>query len=631
MEAKGWVNGCVIKKIEVILSMKKFLFIGVLTLTITSLVAQTGCVPYSLTLTSDVANGGPTMVSYTVLNGNQILEMGQMSFDVNTPIVTDTFCNSGVCNLTLYIDPVTFPASGTFSSQISAFGAPLQFFNYQESNGVIVATFCATIPCPTSIQVQPSSCDTYGFYVPAYLPASNVSWEFGDGFFSSNTSPSQSHTYTEDGVYVVTAQVSNPGCGPTYPLLATVNVDCPEVILCPSQLILDTLSCQDYYLHFDTEAPGAVQWQIDGFEYTSNTAEFYIPFGNGWHEIIAIYMPTGDEGCTMGGCSTCPITFYDTLTVSCDICQPVFIGMTSVADLGGTNNINYTLSTLDGDLIDQNVASFSDVNPVVELSPCLADDCYLLHICSPTPLADSNFVVDVVEPLIIYQSTHFNVFGCYGMDVVLALNTDCAPPPPPLDTCNGEWLRWNTTASYLTMPPVFNPDTIQWSVTDALGNLLDQGVYGTTDTNPYYADSVCASLPLSCYFLHLTTNDQIWGATYLEVDASMDTIVFDNVWMNVVNPDVELDFLINPTSCPTHVDAEVRQDGMLYPNPAGDYIHYQGEHAFVQYEILDLSGKVIERHTASPPSIFVGNLSSGIYFLKTFSLEGAAVHSFVKE
>jgi len=70
---------------------------------------------------------------------------------------------------------------------------------------------------------------------------------------------------------------------------------------------------------------------------------------------------------------------------------------------------------------------------------------------------------------------------------------------------------------------------------------------------------------------------------------------------------------------------------MLYPNPAGDFIHCQGAQSFFQYEILDLSGKVVERHMASQPSIFVGNLSSGIYFLKTISMEGAAVHSFVKE
>lgn len=611
--------------------MKKFLSGLLVLFFVQNLKAQTGCVSYSLTMTSDVANGGPAMVGYSVLMANQILETGQMNFDAVAPSVTDTFCTSGACNLTLYIDPAVMPAPGTFDIQVSAFDSPLQFFNYQESNGVIVATFCSTSPCPTAIQVQSATCNSFTFNVSANQPTTQVEWNFGDGTFSSNGSAVQTHSYPENGAYAITASVSNPGCGPLYPLTATVNVDCPQQVLCPNQLILDTLTCQDYYLHFDTPAPGSVNWLIDGVEYSTVNSEFYFTFDNGWHEVVASYIPTGNEGCTMGGCSTCLITFYDTVIVSCNICQPVFIGMTSVADLGGTTSINYTLSTLDGDLIDQNSASFSDVNPVVELSPCLVDDCYLLHICSPTPLADSNFVVDAVEPMIIYQSNFFNDFGCYGLDVVLALNTDCAPPPPPLDTCNGEWLRWNSTATYLTMPPVFNPDTIQWSVTDALGNLLDQGVYGTTDANPFYADSVCASLPLTCYFLLLSSNDQIWGATYLEVDASMDSIAFDNVWMNVVNPNVELDFLINPTSCPTHVDSNDRQDWLLYPNPAGDFIHCQGSQAFYQYEILDFSGKVIEQNTSTQASIFVGDLSSGLYFLKAFSKDGVKVHSFVKE
>jgi len=634
MEAKDLANGCIIPKIELILNMKNIWVLVIVLFCWRKADAQSGCVHYELTMHSDVLLGGPTSVNYSILLANQVLESGQMDFTEAVNVVSDTFCTSGACNLTLYLDPLSMPLADNFSVQISAFGGPLQFFDYQAVNGVIVATFCATIPCPTNIQVQASSCNTYGFYVPAYLPASSVSWDFGDGTFPSNTLPSQSHSYTNDGIYVVTAQVNNPGCGPVYPLNATVNVDCPEVSLCPTQLILDTLSCQDYYLHFDTDAPGSVQWQIDGINYTSNTAEFYMPFGNGWHEIIAIYMPTGNEGCTMGGCAACPITFYDSVTVSCTICQPIFIGMTSVADFGGTSSISYTLSTLDGDLIEQNQAGFSDINPVVELSPCLVDDCYLLHICSPTPLADSNFVVDVVDPMIIYQSNYFNVFGCYGMDVVLALNTDCAPPPPPLDTCNGEWLRWSSTATYLTMPPVFDPDTIQWTVSDALGNLIDQGVYGITDVNPLYADSVCAALPLTCYFLQLSSSDQIWGAAYLEVDASMDTIAYQNVWMNVVNPIANFDFLLDPTSCPSHVSSHSDENWLLYPNPAGDFIHCQSLQAFYQYEIIDVSGKLMAKDSFNPSlktSIFVGDLAGGVYFLKAYSKDGISVHSFMKE
>jgi hypothetical protein len=131
--------------------------------------------------------------------------------------------------------------------------------------------------------------------------------------------------------------------------------------------------------------------------------------------------------------------------------------------------------------------------------------------------------------------------------------------------------------------------------------------------------------------LELSSSDQIWGATYLEVDASMDTIAYDNVWMNVVSPSANFDFLINPNSCPSNVDTHDRQDWLLYPNPAGDFIYCQGPQGIYQYEILDFSGKVIEQHTSTQASIFVGDLSSGLYFLKALSKEGITVHSFVKE
>ena len=594
--------------------------------------AQTGCVNYTLQMNSNIAMGGPNAVAYNILNANQSIQSGSMIFNDTTLSVVDTFCISGACNLTLYIDPASVPVDGSFQVQISAFGMPLQFFDYQMNNGLIVATFCATIPCPTSIQVQESTCDSYTYYVAAYLPASSVDWNFGDGSLISSGNPYQSHTYADNGLYVTSATVHNPGCGQPYTMLATVNVDCPVVPLCPSQLILDTLSCSDYYLHFDTPAPGSVQWQIDGNTYNTTNAELYLPFENGWHEIIAFYTPTGNEGCTMGGCATCPITFYDTVTVNCNQCQSVFIGLTSVPDLGGTGSVVYTLSTLDGNLVDQNQAGFSANNPVVELNPCLADDCYLLHICSPTPLSDSNFVVDAVDPLIVYQSNYFNVFGCYGLDVVLSLNTDCAPPPP-IDTCDGERLRWNTTATYLTMPPVFNPDTVLWAATDYLGNVLGQGDFVFTDGNPVFSDSVCAPLPLSCYTLHLTSSDVLWGATYWEVDASMQAVDFNNVWMNVANPDLTMDFVLDESVCTIDVSERGHSKLAIYPIPARDQLNIKSDQKGV-WMIMDMGGRIVTQSKSAQSgnqNIDVSQMASGMYHLRWISDDSVEVISFVKE
>jgi hypothetical protein len=301
------------------------------------------------------------------------------------------------------------------------------------------------------------------------------------------------------------------------------------------------------------------------------------------------------------------------------------MAMTSVPELGGTGAVSYTLSSLDlSETIVQSQAGFSSTNPVVELAPCLQDGCYLLHICSPTPLADSNFVVDVVDPMIIYQSQYFEVSGCYGLDVVLSLNTDCAPPPP-VDTCSGERLRWSAMATYLTMPPVFNPDTLNWTITDVAGMLLDQGDFITTDLNPSISDSICAANPLTCYFLNIQCNDQIWGAAYMEIDANMLNVVHENVWINVTSPQTELDFLMDPNSCPNRVDEQSLDDVKVFPNPADEHVQIQyrsmGEYSI---ELIASDGRCVRtwQHMMSGNVILnLEKIPAGVYAVRV--MEGA--------
>lgn len=360
--------------------------------------------------------------------------------------------------------------------------------------------------------------------------------------------------------------------------------------LCPQSLLLDSLTCSDYFFHFDVASPGSVLWQVDGVQISTPSAELYWPWDNGLHEVIAWYYPTGDEGCNAGGCPTCAITFYDTLTVSCMECTPVTIGVTSVLDLGGTATIsNYTLMGINSGTLVQNSLSFTADQPVQLIDACLADDCYQLHVCSPTPIADSNLFVDAVAPFEFVSQQFFSVPGCFGVDVLLDLNSNCTLST---DTCDGSWMVFSSEAVYLTMPPFFSPDTLSWYWHDWQGSTLDSGVFVYSDNQPFYTDSVCVSSPLLCYDLTLDFPDDIFGFTYLDYSAQLDTVSYFGYMNANVNHDM-LSFVMSD-SCGNNV-AFIQPDGVtVFPNPASDeFTVASGGIGPSALTIMDMQGRIV--------------------------------------
>jgi hypothetical protein len=183
------------------------------------------------------------------------------------------------------------------------------------------------------------------------------------------------------------------------------------------------------------------------------------------------------------------------------------------------------------------------------------------------------------------------------------------------------------------MPPVFKPDTIQWSAMDYLGNVLGQGDFVFTDGNPVFSDSVCAPLPLSCYTLHLVSTDQLWGAAYLEVDASMGAIAFNNVWMNVVDPDLSLDFILDESTCTIDVSESKDSHFSIYPIPAQDMLTIASDQ-IGQWMIFDLEGRLILESKSAHVGVQqldVSQINSGIYHFRWISDDSVKVISFVKE
>ncbi len=587
------------------------------------------CINYYLRFQSNVPAGGPGGLFYNITAANLTIGGGSVDFTSGNLEQWDTLCMTAGCNLTITIDMAGAPQLDAFDFQIYAFGQPLQFMSYDVNGSVIIATFCSTIGCPTQIQSQMMDCDTYDFYVPAYV--GNVSWNFGD---TSNdpTGSYQQHTYLQDGLYSVIAMVDAAGCGPEYTLVLPVNVDCATTQLCPTQLVLDTLTCQEYYIHFNTPAPGSVDWQVDGFSFSTPTAEMTQFFPNGLHTIIAIYHPTGWEGCTMGGCSDCPITFYDTVTVECDVCEPVFMGFTSVPDLGGTEMLFYTITNEDGTVVNEGQVNFTANQPVFDFFDCWLPGCYYLDICSEGAVADSNFIVDVIEPLTIISNEQYTTGVCNGRLLQLGLNSDCQINPT--DTCSGTWLSWNTMASYLTMPPTFDLDTLAWSVLDQWGNTLADGIQGFSEDFPEWSDSLCLSLPLSCYQLQMDLLDNITGLTYLDVTCHADTIVHSGI-MNVVQNSFEANFQLEQgLNCFGNAVLNREESSIaIYPNPANEILNIRmtDTHANQQPVIIyNMQGqKVMEAMMNSMLSLTldIRTLSPGIYTINI----GDTYLRFVKE
>ena len=88
--------------------------------------------------------------------------------------------------------------------------------------------------CPTALNVVEQSCSNYGFYL-SDTPVGNVTWNFGDGATTTGGIEIV-HSYTANGVYVVTATYSGPECPETLTLNATVEVNCGTINECPTEI-----------------------------------------------------------------------------------------------------------------------------------------------------------------------------------------------------------------------------------------------------------------------------------------------------------------------------------------------------------------------------------------------------------
>ncbi len=71
---------------------------------------------------------------------------------------------------------------------------------------------------------------------------------------------------------------------------------------------------------------------------------------------------------------------------------------------------------------------------------------------------------------------------------------------------------------------------------------------------------------------------------------------------------------------------------VLYPNPVSDFISFVSEATFSHYNLLSISGELIEsRRELTDTTIDISNLASGIYLLKIYNDRETVLRKFVKE
>ncbi len=110
---------------------------------------------------------------------------------------------------------------------------------------------CTTNDCPAEINMQQVDCDTYVFNVNSGTNA-QVIWDFGDNNFGAGSVAD--HTFSTNGLFIVTAQYFSANCPNGVTLIYTVLVNCETGDICP-----------DHISSFDGLLCGTINFEIGSF------------------------------------------------------------------------------------------------------------------------------------------------------------------------------------------------------------------------------------------------------------------------------------------------------------------------------------------------------------------------------
>ncbi len=324
----------------------------------------------------------------------------------------------------------TYTSPGTYS--VCAFYTTPLCPNGVELCTSIIVEACNENLCPTGITADAIDCDTYVLHVEG-IDNADVAWNFGDGT-TGNGGINADHTWLENGVYIVTAEINAPQC-PIMPpigiitMVYTVQVECVPAVECPTE-IWSGAGTECGVMNFEIGSfvegenvmwfPGDESGAVQGGHFFSHT------YANpGTYNVCAFYTtplcPNGVELCT-------------TITVeACEQpCYAIGFGIDSYLLEGGTPWLTYMISNAEsGMLVTSGVAEYTENDPYFDTPLCLPDGCYYLSIDNNNPLIIGQgvnifFILNSVNLMenatIIYQDE-------IAITYLIGVNTDCAGPP----------------------------------------------------------------------------------------------------------------------------------------------------------------------------------------------------------
>jgi hypothetical protein len=161
--------------------------------------------------------------------------------------------------------------------------------------------------------------------------------------------------------------------------------------------------------------------------------------------------------------------------------------------------------------------------------------------------------------------------------------------------------------------------------------------------NLYQVDTVGAIAYCMCYFdLSGTITNLLPG--YYEVDvfsvgdatSANDTTFWGSTSFTILSGDGMPQLLANTQSdCydPTSVkEPELNTLIKLFPNPADEFIYIESDYDELQFQIMDILGKVVimQESYENKTEIDLSEIQSGIYFITINSSENKIIKKFIK-
>lgn len=507
---------------------------------------------------------------------------------------------------------------------------------------------CPVVECPTEIVNNESSCGVYDFEL-LNSSVGMVSWNFGDNSLEV-LGASVSHTFLENGVYIITGNFSGENC-PLYDFIDTVTVNC-LYNNCPSAITAITNSCNEFDFILDVETNADVTWAFgDGNTFSDDINTTHTFLNNGVYIVTAIY---NGEACPI------PWTQVYTIEVHCPVieCPSEIIVTTDVCGL-----YNFTIQNPSADIIEwsfgDNTSFFAasatshaySANGEFIVSAIITDS-----LCGTTIILDT-LVVDCIAP-ICNASFEVTTLATPGQLQIIntSLTSDSAEylfdySPQGNDLGNG-LIQYNNNGDYIICLSLISAncnvvycDTI--SITNfqepcdlnSLTLLTDIHYFETgfdtveiviSDSDSVWysntwsqqvsaSDTMEICLPDGCYEIQLNGGSPITAITIqAQILSELPEAISNGIITLEMGDQYASSYFGVSMDCAVSTGEESLESILVFPNPATESVRVLSSYVFDEVNLFSLDGRWIQNSNCDSNSILldVSSIPSGLYILK---------------